>query len=154
MLTWNQLTSLPAEIKQLQNLEMLYLQGNKLPEEHIKELRRAMPECSVYCPPPTAEDYFNAGKYQEAYAIHAEKIQKDTSHYNAFYLLCKFALFTNQPKIAIKAAHKTLRDYPKTIRVEAFLATAYLLDNQWPEAEKLYKKLKGKYCHPQFRASL
>ncbi|WP_176692509.1 leucine-rich repeat domain-containing protein, partial [Leptospira kirschneri] len=44
----NQLTTLPKEIEQLQNLQELNLNNNQLSSEKKERIRKLLPKCQIY----------------------------------------------------------------------------------------------------------
>ncbi|MBK8965349.1 MAG: hypothetical protein IPM36_01470 [Lewinellaceae bacterium] len=52
---------------------------------------------------------------------------------------------------AIQYAQKALEVNPLRESVVSYLALGYLLNNQWPEAEKIYLKWKGRFCQGSFK---
>jgi len=82
--------------------------------------------------------------YPLAY-FYQKKIVGEHSHIQRhWFKLSWLALHVNKPEEAIHAAKKTLEINPKAQSVETNLALGYLLNNQWPKAEKFYLKWQGK----------
>ncbi|MCB9291552.1 MAG: leucine-rich repeat domain-containing protein [Lewinellaceae bacterium] len=140
----NQLTQLPSEIKLLKSLARIDLTGNPFSEAYVEQLRADMPWCTIKWAPPGARELFAAKKYPEAFAAQQKAVAADSTNYNLHYYLSLYALFAQQPQAAIEAAKKTLELNPGAQSVETNLALGYLLDGQWEEAEKVYRKWKGK----------
>ncbi|EMG08956.1 leucine rich repeat protein, partial [Leptospira interrogans serovar Grippotyphosa str. LT2186] len=44
----NQLTTIPKEIGQLQNLQTLYLRNNQFSIEEKERIRKLLPKCQIY----------------------------------------------------------------------------------------------------------
>lgn len=82
--------------------------------------------------------------YSNAYAYTKKATELKPDDFNQWYNLSYYALFVDQPDEAIRAAQKTLELEPQATGVETNLALGYLLNDQWTEAEKIYKKWKGK----------
>lgn len=91
-----------------------------------------------------AEKYFLKKNYKEAYKAILLSTQLDSSNFDKFYSLSFYSLFTGNYQKSIYAAQKTLELNPSAISVESNLALAYLLNNQYKEAEVIYRKWKGK----------
>ncbi len=83
-------------------------------------------------------------QYPKAYSVTQKLCSIDSTNYNNWYSLSWYALFVNKPQEAISAAQKILALDSTKVGVETNLALGYLLNNQYPEAEKIYLKWKGK----------
>ena len=144
----NLLTELPPQITQLQHLTSLDLYENALAENHIEQLRATMEWCTIiYGSSPSAEKWFAAGKYQEAYDAQRKRMDYGTTYPHIWWYLSRYAVFAQKPQIAIEAALKNLELDSKAQSVEASLALGYLFSDQWEKAEKIYQKWKGKNFH-------
>ncbi|MBK8965347.1 MAG: hypothetical protein IPM36_01460 [Lewinellaceae bacterium] len=69
---------------------------------------------------------------------------KDSTDSYDWLRLSYCALFVGKPLEAIQASQKTLELNPQAERVETSLAFGYLLNDQWPDAEAIFQKWKGK----------
>ncbi len=82
--------------------------------------------------------------YVKGYKRFYAAVQTDTLTPELYFNLSFFALFVGQYTQAIEAAQKTLQLDPNSVKVETNLALGYLLNNQYDQAEAIYKKWKGK----------
>ena len=136
----NQLTALPPEIGQLKKLANLELSSNLINISDLANLHGLLPVNYLRI---MTNELFESQKYQDAYQMQKVAVGSGNSA-GDWFDLSWYALFAQQPKEAIAAAQKTLALDPTKQKVETNLALGYLLDNQWPEAEKIYLKWKGK----------
>ena len=72
------------------------------------------------------------------------KLPSDELNPKLYYDLSFCALFAGDYAKAIKSAQKALQLNPRMIEVEANLALAYMLNDQYDEAETVYLKWKGR----------
>ena len=142
-LSWNLLTSLPEQISNLKQLKYLNLEYNLIGEEESEKIKKFLPNCNIYTNSYEylLKPYLNDEKYRGAYFRKLiGEMYSDSTNTGICYLLSYLALFVDRPETAIYAAQKTLELAPKAVIVEKNLALGYLLNNQWPEAEKIYLK--------------
>ena len=146
LLNQNELTSLPAQIGKLKNLTTLDLRMNPIGNEAMEKIKQLLPNCTIpgFSDRELLQKYREAKYYPKAYDYQKKVLEKDSTDYKDWYNLSFYALFAGKPGEAISAAQKTLELNPEAQGVETYLASAYLLNNQWPEAEKIYLKWKGK----------
>lgn len=137
----NRLTALPPEIGKLTNLTTLNLKNNPLSSSAISPLFQWLPKCEIKF---NGDYFFERKDYTSAFLIQQRATEQDKTGASVWYNLSWYALFARQPRTAIEAAQKVLALDPERQSVAANLALGYLLDNQWPEAEKVYAKWKGK----------
>lgn len=71
------------------------------------------------------------------------KLSSDASNAKWHYDLSFCALFAGDYAKAIESAQKAVHLNPRMIEVEANLALAYVLNDQYGEAEAIYQKWKG-----------
>ena len=97
--------------------------------------------------PPMTESARRAYVQQQMIEIYQStllKLSSDASNAKSHYDLSFCALFAGDYAKAIKSAQKALQLNPRMIEVEANLALAYMLNDQYDEAETVYLKWKGK----------
>ncbi len=85
------------------------------------------------------------GYYERSYALTLKASQIDPENFAHFFNLSYYSLFTNRPKMAIKAAKQSLALAPKETGAYTNLVLGYVLNNQFDEAEPIYKYWKDKY---------
>ena len=88
--------------------------------------------------------YYETKRYDKAYHTVIDLCSIDSTNYKNWFNLSWYALFANKPQVAIQTAQKTLALDSSKVGVETNLALGYLLNNQYPQAEAIYLKLKGK----------
>ena len=93
---------------------------------------------------PLALLYHENNKHEQAYTLIKKASEEDPQNVAIWRDLSQFALFVQKPQEAILAAKKVLELNPEQKSIEANLALAFLLNNQWLEAEKIYYNWKGK----------
>ncbi|HMQ86859.1 MAG TPA: hypothetical protein PKB07_04715 [Flavilitoribacter sp.] len=140
----NRLKQLPETLKRNKNLVKLDLERNPFSLDYINQLRVDMPWCRIDWEPLTADALFKIGEYREAYEAEKAMTEKDPGYFGYWSNLSKYAWFTGETEMAVRAAQKSLELFPKNQQVETKLALSYLLNNQWEEAERIYLKWKGK----------
>lgn len=94
---------------------------------------------------PSADRLFEAGKFKEAFDVQQKSVESNPEKADNWFNLGFYACFTGQPEIAVQAANKTLELNPQALSVETNLALGYVLADHWSEAEKVYRKWKGKF---------
>jgi len=142
----NELAQFPAMLQQLPQLKKLVLDNNPIPETDWEALRAAMPTTEISFSKifkgGRTSKYFDAGKYEKAFALQEEQVV-DKNRANDWYQLSWYALFAQKPLRAIEAAQQTLALDPRQIRAETNLALGYLLNNNWEKAKVIYLKHEG-----------
>lgn len=91
-----------------------------------------------------AEREFHSGNYQKSYDIMLEVCAKEVHPLN-FSNASWYALFVGEYDMAISLIKKAIELIKEEdVQLEKILALAYLLNNQWLEAKKIYLKWKDK----------
>jgi hypothetical protein len=125
-----ELEVLPTEIGRLTNLEKLDLS--------FTQIKSLPPEIGLLRKLTFFDIPFTLQFIPEEILV--EEPENSSNWFNFSY----YCLFTNEYEMAIAAAKKTLDLNPESVGVETNLVLGYLLNDQWPEAEVIYLKWKGK----------
>jgi hypothetical protein len=158
----NNLISIPDDIFLLQNLALVDLRGNPIPianhskileNKRIQDIKIGLDSASnhyVTSGYKLSSKYFLLGNFFDAYHTQKQEVMHHSKYLNTSYIascyynLSWYALFVEKPSESIIAAQKTLEIDHKKVSVEANLALAFLLNNEWQKAENVYQKWKGK----------
>lgn len=154
-LSSNQLIDLPMELYKLPKLTYMDLRDNPLVKEETvrQRLIQFLPNCTIHgiSDAEISSTFAREKQFSQASYYLRKALESDSSNYKDWYNLSWYALFTDNPENAIKFALKTLELNPEAQRVETNLALGYLLSDQWPKANSIYLKWKGKRFHDQIR---
>ena len=88
--------------------------------------------------------YSRTKQYKKAYHISLNLISLNSLNYKYYYNLSYYALYEGDYFGAIKAAKTSLLLEPEQNMVYSNLAMAYILNNQYGKAEKIYRKYRGR----------
>jgi tetratricopeptide (TPR) repeat protein len=89
--------------------------------------------------------YYETKDYKGSYTTNLKLMELDSMNYKHFFNYSYYALFYNDYEGSIQAAKKSLILKPEKFMVVSNLAIAYILNNQYPEAEKIYKEYRYKH---------
>jgi tetratricopeptide (TPR) repeat protein len=152
----NQLTTLPATICNLKNLITVGFSKNPVASlpECFKNMGTQRPlyevaeEAAASAQPDSAflamAKQLLGSTYQDKYERTLKAVREDTTNAHNYFNLSFYALFVGEYPMAIKAAQKTLSLSPESVNVATNLALGYLMNNQYEQAEVIYKKWMGK----------
>lgn len=87
--------------------------------------------------------YFEEKNYLKAYEYAKKATNTENLNYKNWNELSRMALYAKKPKEAIKAAQSSLKIYKKDRTIESLLAIGYIFNNQWTEANRIYKMWRG-----------
>lgn len=119
-----------------------YLKDNKKAVEYLEEshtLRPSRLSTVTYL----ANIYFEEKNYLKAYEYVVKATNLDNVNSKSWNELSRMALYANKPKEAIKAAQSSLKIDKRDRTIESLLAIGYILNNQWEEANRIYKMWRG-----------
>ena len=140
------IANLPEFFFDLKSLNTCNLEETLIPLSEHRKIRQKMLGCRFYFTPAadSARIYYQNKQYPAAYTAIQIATQEDPQNFRYWYDLSHYALFVKEAQVAIQAAQKSLALAPLRPEVEIYLALGYLLNDQWPEAEKIYLRWKGK----------
>lgn len=150
-LSLNRLRDLPEEMSNLNSLTYLDLHHNFF-EKAPKVLQDLGKTCKISFNTWTGNSHhylittqeFNKGNFQKSYEIMLNVCQRDSANFQNWQLLSWYSLFVGEYDTAIKAGQKSLKLNSVASDAEKNIALAYLLQNDWENAQKIYLKWKDK----------
>ncbi len=153
----NDLTTLPIELGRLTKLKILDLTNNPVHESEVEKIRKLLPDCLIrggYSFGAISSLYWSSKRFREAYDYMKKDLEEKEYASDNWYDWETWswrAMHAAKYEEAILYAQKALEVNFLAEGVLSYLALGYLLNNQWPEAEKIYLKWKGRFCQGTFK---
>ncbi|MBN2893362.1 MAG: leucine-rich repeat domain-containing protein [Bacteroidales bacterium] len=120
------------------------LLGNNEKAIEYLEKRLEFDENDIWTLSQLSATYSAMQNNQKSYEITKELINAEPENYSHFFNLSWYALFVNKPEEAITSAQKSLELAPDETGAYTNLALAYVLNNQYENAEPIYLEWKDK----------